>query len=142
MSGEHSKLGIINRFHRTLRELITKVLTHYQTNKWYRFIDRILDNYNSRIHRTTGMAPDDMTLSDVVRLNTRLRKENKPSVVQLLQFRSGDRVRVLFRKDKFDKGGHKYSKKLYTVVGRRGYNIRITDGTDTYIHKHWELLKI
>ena len=69
MAGDHSKLGIINRFHRTLRELIMKVLEYHSSHHWLYFLERIMENYNSRINRTTGKAPEEMTMEDIVRLN-------------------------------------------------------------------------
>jgi ribosomal protein L21E len=88
------------------------------------------------------MAPDEMEMRDVVGLNTKLRKKDIPAIQQMLSFKIGDRVRVLVRKSRFDKGGNKYSRTIYTVVGRSGYNIRISDGSQRDTQKHWELIKV
>jgi len=97
MAGDHSKLGIINRFHRTLRELITKVLEYHSSPHWLFFLEQIMENYNSRINRTTGKAPEEMTMEDIVRLNLKLRRKNQVVVCEMMKFGDGDQVRVLIR---------------------------------------------
>ena len=68
-AGEHTKLGIINRFHRTLRDLLNKMMTHDNSKKWIDYIGDVIHNYNHRIHRTLGKSPIEMSLDDVGRLN-------------------------------------------------------------------------
>ena len=68
-SGVHSKLGIINRFHRTLRLLLDKFMLYLNTNRWIDVIGDVINNYYHRIHRILGKAPNDMTRRDVSKLN-------------------------------------------------------------------------
>ena len=51
------KLGIINRFHRTLKEKLTKYFVSHDTVKWYDIIDNIVDNYNRTVNRGIGIEP-------------------------------------------------------------------------------------
>ena len=46
-SGVHSKLGIINRFHRTLRNILTKIMIHRKSHVWIDIIDDAIKNYNN-----------------------------------------------------------------------------------------------
>ena len=41
-AGEHTKLGIINRFHRTLRDLLNKMMTHDNSKKWVDYIGNVI----------------------------------------------------------------------------------------------------
>ena len=51
--GDSHKLGIINRFHRTLKEKILKYFIASETTRWIDVIDRIIKNYNyNTINRT------------------------------------------------------------------------------------------
>ena len=51
------KLGIINRFHRTLKEKLTKYFVNNDTVKWVDAIDDIIYNYNHSVNRGIGIEP-------------------------------------------------------------------------------------
>ena len=68
-SGIHSKLGVINRFHRTLRLLLDKFMLYLNTNRWIDIIGYVIHNYNHRIHRILGQEQNDMTHRDVSKWN-------------------------------------------------------------------------
>ena len=51
------KLGIINRFHRTLKEKMTQYFTANDTVKWIDIIDDLVYNYNHSVNRGIGAAP-------------------------------------------------------------------------------------
>jgi len=141
-SGEHSKLGIINRFHRTLRELLNRIMTHNNSKRWIDFIGDAIYNYNHRIHRTLGKAPIDMTISDVVGLNKKLHKNNRESINRLNMIKIGDKVRYLLKKSIFGKGGKRFSDSVWIVKGIDGFNIEIERGSNTQFKKYWELNKV
>lgn len=140
--GEHSKLGIINRFHRTLREMLEKVMLHYRTKNWIDYVDDIILNYNNRVHRTLGVSPARMTNANVIHLNERLHKENQESVIRLGKFNIGDRVRYLIHKSIFAKGGKRFSKLVWTVKNINHYNIEIEKDGKVMFKKYWELQKL
>ncbi len=54
------KLGIINRFHRTLKEKILKYMIANETTVWYDILDTIINNYNHTYHRGIKMQPAQM----------------------------------------------------------------------------------
>jgi hypothetical protein len=51
------KLGIINRFHRTLKNELTKYFSSHDTVKWIDVIDNIINNYNHTVNRGIGVEP-------------------------------------------------------------------------------------
>ena len=55
--GDSHKLGIINRFHRTLKEKILKYFISSETTSWINVIDKIIKNYNNTEIRTIGCTP-------------------------------------------------------------------------------------
>jgi hypothetical protein len=97
-----NKLGIIDRLVRTLRELIEKYfdITGHRTDNIKDVMKTIVDTYNNSNHRTLN---------------------NKTP------FNSGDQVRILEKKEKFDKGKQKFSKELYTINKKEGYKLIIKD---------------
>jgi len=57
VKGDSHKLGIINRFHRTLKEKLTKYFIAYDTVKWFDVIDEIIKNYNNTFNRGIKNTP-------------------------------------------------------------------------------------
>ena len=48
-------------------------------------------------------------------------------VYKSVPFHDGDKVRILEKKEKFDKGKQKFSKELYTIDKKEGYKLLIKD---------------
>jgi Tfp pilus assembly major pilin PilA len=86
------KLGIINRFHRTLKEKLTKYFIANNTVKWYHVINVIVHNYNRSINRGIGIEPINVNSfieNEIIqekRNQTGIIKENEP------EFAVGDSV--------------------------------------------------
>ena len=141
---EHSKLGIINRFHRTLRDLLNKYFIAYNTDRWIDVIDDIIKNYNTRKHRTLGCSPNDITFERIDKLNERLRFENERSMDGFHSFQVGDKVRVLLKKDKFEKGSLTFSSKIYTIskIDKLSFIVKINNKELKRRYKYYELMKV
>ncbi len=60
-------------------------------------------------------------------------------VYKTVPFNSGDKVRILEKKEKIDKGKQRFSKELYTIDKREGYKLIIKDEKRKW--KPSELLK-
>ena len=56
-------------------------MIYLNTTRWADVIGDVFNNYNHKIHRTLGKAPNDMTHRDVSKLNKKLRIKNKPSIL-------------------------------------------------------------
>jgi hypothetical protein len=66
------KATLIERFHRTFRNLMSKYLVVNNTLKWPSALPKVLEIYNNRKHRTINMAPNEVT------------RKNSPLVLQQL----------------------------------------------------------
>ena len=55
--GDSHKLGIINRFHHTLKEQILKYFISSGTTRCIDVIDKIIKNYNNTENRTIKCTP-------------------------------------------------------------------------------------
>lgn len=111
-----NKNAVIERFHRTFRNIMTRHMVQFGT----RYIDKLdflLEVYNNSYHRTIKATPNDIFNG---------KTENKQEYNTILQkFRIGDKVRLLKRKDTFEKGVGKFSKEIYEIkdVNQNSYNI-------------------
>ena len=138
-----NKLGIIDRLVRTLRELIEKYfdITGHRTDNIKDVISSVIATYNSSSHRTLKNRSPNQVFKDnddqVVRhIND---SAHNQQVYKSVPFESGQKVRILEQKEKFDKGKQKFSKDVYTVDKKEGYKI-IVNGTTRKL-KPAELLK-
>ena len=71
--GDHHKLGIVDRFVRTLRGMINKYMTMHNTTKYINVIDDLVESYNTSYHLGIKMIPDDVKNNDekVIKLTTK-----------------------------------------------------------------------
>jgi hypothetical protein len=138
-----NKLGIIDRLVRTLRELIEKYydITGHRTDNIKDVMKSIIDTYNSNSHRTLDNKSPNQVFKDNDDQITRHLNDSvhNQQVYKTVPFNSGDKVRILEQKEKFDKGKQKFSKELYTIDKKEGYKI-IVNGTSRKL-KPSELLK-
>lgn len=95
------KCSIVERFNRTLRQILWKMFSMNGDHKYYLKITEVLKLYNSRIHSTIKMAPENVTKSDEHRLLQTVYNYNK--VVKKSRYRVGDFVRISKYKKLFEK---------------------------------------
>ena len=137
--GDHSKMGMIERFNRTIKALISKYQTSYKTKKWIDAIDDLVDNYNHTVQSGTGYAPSDVGMKEIALIRMlAIRKTRKLGEKKNLNV--GDRVRVLERKSLFGKEGPKWSEKVHTIEEDNVKTFTV-DGIRRKL-KHYELLKV
>lgn len=123
------KLGIINRFHRTLKEKLTKYFNSANTVKWIDVIDKIIDNYNHTYHRGIGCAPfemDDFAEEDYI-----MEKQKLTNIMndKVHNFAINELVRVKIAKNKIgdDKFSPKYTDKVFTITKVNKNTLKIID---------------
>ena len=86
---------------------------------------RIADTYNNSSHRTLNHKTPNQVFKDnddqIARhLNDSLHNQQ---IYKSVPFDDGDKVRILEKKEKFDKGKQKFSKDVYTIDERKDINI-------------------
>jgi hypothetical protein len=115
--GEHKSV-VIERFNRTLKELMWKRFTAENTRNWIEMIDKLVHSYNNnRIHSTIGMTPVDASIEKNLNKaveNTLSKTRNIPKIKPKLKV--GDRVRISRIKGLFEKGYlPNWSEALYII---------------------------
>ena len=96
---EH-KASMVERVQRTLRARIGRLFTKQQNHRWIDAIDDIVSSYNNTYHSSIKMRPADVRKHHVPRIFERLTK-NTPRRRQ--EFKKGDHVRIVAKKDTFKK---------------------------------------
>ena len=118
ISNSH-KLGIINRFHRTLKDKIQKYITASGKTKWTSVIDDIINSYNTTYHRGIEATPTEVFNSELLQsliiddkkaATHRLKNKEKP-------FEVGDFIRIELDLKQFEnKMTAKNSTEIYQIV--------------------------
>ena len=110
------KAVIIERFNRSLRELMMKEFVKNNNTVWYNILPDLIKTYNNRYHQTTKMRP-----KNVNKLNEKHIKNtvyNYDTTNKKPKYKIGDLVRIsLQRRTLFDKptGNIKWSEQLYKI---------------------------
>jgi len=125
--GDKTTTGIVERFNRTLRDLMGRNFTRLGRLYWVQDLPKLVKNYNASVHSTLKVTPEDVWLG-------RATPESRPIVRERFPYIPGDAVRILLPSGLFDKkaGSEKWSTKIYTVVRREGfkYILKSSDGRE------------
>jgi len=113
--GEKRTLGLMERYNRTLRDLLGRNFQRREKLHWVEDLPGLVDNYNHSVHRTLGTTPHNVWHDKVTRAARPPRREAFP-------FHDGDRVRLWDQKDILGKhaGTMNWSTRTYTVARREG----------------------
>lgn len=100
------KSSIVERFNRSLKELMYRKFTEVGNYNWIKILPSLLKEYNERKHRTIGMAPVEVNNrnENLVRYNINKNRQKYRAVDKRTQFKVGDKVRISKYKKVFDKG--------------------------------------
>jgi len=120
------KMGIINRFHRTIKEKLTAYFDAFDTVKWIDIIDKIIYNYNHTVNRGIGYRPVDV--NDFIENKIRQQKKEQGLKVEYQEFKVGQYVRVLNEIGIYDdKQKSKYSEKVYEITKVKNNSVIFKD---------------
>lgn len=112
------KGAIVERFNRSLKSLMWRKFTEMGNYHWVKILPVLLNEYNTRKHRTIGMAPTDVNKAneDQVRLNILKNRQRYTKADKKIEFKVGDKVRISKYKQTFDKGYlPNWTNELFTV---------------------------
>jgi len=138
-----SKLGIVDRICRTLRELMNRYyeVTGHKKDNLKEVLQTAVETYNDNEHRTIKTTPNkafnNNNLQVARHLSDIIHNEN---VYNSVSFKPGENVRILEDKDAFSKGKNKFSNDIYTIDKKEGYKIIVKDEKRKL--KPSELLKV
>ena len=138
-AGDHNIMGMIERFNRTVKGLVSKMF--YVTGKrvWFSRVDDLMENYNSTDHSSIRKAPEEMTEEDERKV--RLKAQGKTlRTEQKIDLNVGDKVRLLRYRTTFEKEGPRWSSKTHTITKDHGKSYNV--GDEPRRRKHYELQKV
>ena len=143
--GDHARMGIIERFNKTLRALLEKYMTVNETKNWLQFLETAVDAYNNSPHSSIGyVSPANISKvawiipqSNKVRESISAEKMIKAGYL----IKAGDFVRIQIEKGIFDKAAEPtYSKDIYRVKAAVNGKYILEGSPRKY--RYYELLKV
>ena len=131
------KSVIVERFNRSLRELMMKEFVKNNNTIWYNILTKLIKIYNNRYHSTIKMKPIQANKNNEKFIKENIYTYNKTS--KNPKFKIGDLVRISLKTRKiFDKasGNIKWSEELFKIHSINRSNVityKIKDLNDEII---------
>jgi hypothetical protein len=125
--GDHHILGIVDRFSKTIKNIIAKVMTHNDNNEWINNLETIISKYNDTPHSSIcNFTPNEAEIYDE-NIRECMNEKDEPKD----KLKIGDFVRIKLKKNIFNKGYEQtYSNKTYEIVDKIGHTYTLDDGTE------------
>ena len=136
-TNSHLKAVVIERFNRSLRELMMKEFVKNNNTVWYNILPKLIKIYNNRYHSTIKMKPNQVNKSNEKYIKENIYTYNKTNKIP--KFKINDLVRIsLKRRDLFDKPSSniKWSEELFKIHSINKSNVityKIKDLNDEII---------
>ena len=115
-TNSHLKAVVVERFNRSLRELMMKEFVKNNNTVWYNILPKLLKIYNNRYHSTIKMKPTQVNKNNEKYIKENIYTYNKTN--KNPKFKIGDLVRIsLKRRNLFDKpsGNIKWTEELFKI---------------------------
>jgi len=141
LSTSDSKCPHVERVIGTLKNMVYRYLTEYETNTYINVLDELVNTYNTRIHTAHKMTPneaDDPTNRNAVlteltkRYDSALLNKGKRPLLTI-----GDTVRLAIKKSTFERGFHPTFtgevfkiKRIFTNLPEVQYEVCSYDGVE------------
>ena len=135
-----TKAAICERFNRTLKERMFRLMTYKGTRRYIDDLESIVKSYNNSVHRTIGMRPVDVSEdNEAVVFQNIFRARNTAELSSLYfkdvqRFSVGDSVRAKYTLKPMDKS-------YYPLFGDKVYTVsRVIKGPRRYLYKlkNWD----
>ena len=105
---EFAKNAIVERFNRTMRNVMRRYEAEYPRTGLIADWGQLIRNYNDSYHRTIKAEPLEVWDGDA---------RNKQDYEDIkYEFQEGDTVRVLYKKELFEKGTYGWESRLYAIT--------------------------
>lgn len=111
------KASIVERFNRTLKTKMWRAFSEQGSYRWLELLPELVKNYNNTFHRTIGMKPVEVNISNEKSILLKMFADRKKNLRKVKnKFDIGDQVRISRHRSVFTKGYlPRWSNEIYTV---------------------------
>ena len=122
---------IVERFNRTIKEMINKYLQSTNSKTVTNIISKMVHNYNNSFHTVIGMNPNEVTDETMHIAQANIIKHSYQKKREPLKI--GDKVRIELKDTSIKKGYKpKYSKAIHTITEKNRYYYKVNDSDKMY----------
>ena len=142
----------VERFNRTLKNIMFRYMTHFDTEKYIDVLSLLVYGYNYRKHRMIGMTPAEAEKPGRTSAIRRMQEKHYAKVKRRRpKFKPGQTVRISKFKDHFDRGfTQQFQEEVFkiksvsTKLPIPTYELQTLDGQETLIGNFYanELTKV
>ncbi len=137
-----NKLGIIDRFIRTLRSKITQYIYTRKEARWIDVINDLMKNYNDTPMDTLeNNTPNEVfnNFDLMMKLRNKGMTHNKFEYDEMVQkIPIGSKVRALTGKKAFDKEKPRFSEAIYEVTGMDGFRFKVKNKSGDILQRRFK----
>ena len=125
---DHHALGLIDRFARTLKTILTRLFLQRESTNWIDYLDEIIKNYNNNGHSSIDyISPNEAFLKKHFKTIHDINHEKSLYNISISDIDVNDKVRIKI-KGQFRKGTEaRYSDEVYTVKKVRGNAVTLNN---------------
>jgi len=129
---DHHALGLIDRFARTLKMILTRLFLQTKSTNWIDYIEQIIKNYNNNGHSSIDyISPNDAFLEKNFEKIYNINYEKSLFNIAISDIDVNDKVRIKI-KGQFRKGTEaRYTDEVYTVKKVKGNAVTL-DNDEVY----------
>jgi hypothetical protein len=114
------KPSIVERFNRTLKEIMWKYFAQNDNLNWIGYFGNIINFYNNKYHLTLKMTPTEARMKEnynkVKSVMSQFSEFNNRNYHNKPKYKLGDKVRILLKQGMFTKGYKpKWSEEIYKI---------------------------
>ena len=139
-TADHSRMGSIESFHRTLKMKLTKYMASYKTKRFIDELPKIMENYNNTVQERLKMSPNQIEASqgkqEDIRKDARIKTRD---LSRQIDFPIGTTVRLLKTSTTFGKEKAVWSNTIHKVSGGSTFNTSFQVDGNQKRWKHYEL---
>lgn len=143
------KCSVVERFNKTLKNKMTKYMTHKDTQRYIDVLQDLITSYNNTIHSTIKMRPTDVNDKNVLQVYNTAFRDIKVRVGKSKSLKIGDHVRISLHGRTFHRGYEVQWTteifKIFKMIPRKPRVYKLTDlkGEDlTGVYYDHELQKV
>jgi len=112
---------MVERWNRTIKEKMFKYFSAISTRKYIDILDKLVDQYNNKIHSSTGMSPKEASKpKNETKVWRKLYDNYVPAKREKPKFKIADKVRITRKKGIFEKGyTSRWTEEVFTISAVR-----------------------
>ena len=136
---QHASLGLIDRWCRSLRNLINKFSTSHKTTRYIDVLQSLIDNYNNTYHSTIKCTPN-KAYKNIDKINMIMMKKYMKAKDNEQVFNISDKVRHMINLSIFEKQGQsKWSTQINTITDKKEHSYKLDNGK---WYRYYQLQKV